>query len=129
MALELLIAVPGSSRFRFDGSLLATLAPQIWPEVEQWTAQGQVADFIDRYVYLPTGYPRRCELAIHRGGGAIGITAPTDTVAADVIAWICAVSRPPAGADDTALLVNWARDPVPLRAHLTSVELLRLRSR
>jgi hypothetical protein len=127
MALELLIAVRAESRFRFDGSLLATLAPQIWPDVEQWTAQGQAADFIDRYVYLPTGYLRRCELAIHRAGDAIGITAPTDTVAADVIAWLCAVSRLPEA--DQVLLVNWAREPVPLTAELTSVDLLRLRSR
>jgi hypothetical protein len=127
MALELLIAVPGASRFRFDGSLLATLATQIWPDIEQWSAQGQVADVIDRYVYLPTGYLRRCELAIHRAGDAIGISAPTDTVAADVIAWICAVSRPPQA--DQVLLVNWAREPIPLTADLTTVDLLRLRSR
>jgi hypothetical protein len=125
MALELLIAVPHQSRFRFDGSLLATLAPQIWPEAENLVAHGQVADIIDRYVYLPTGDLRRCELAVHRGGDGIGITAPTDTVAADVIAWICAVSRPPLA--DQVLLVNWSRDLVPLEPNLTSAGLLRLR--
>jgi hypothetical protein len=125
MALELLIAVPGQSRFRFDASLLATLAPQIWPEAENLVAHGQVADIIDRYVYLPTGDLRRCELAVHRGGDGIGITAPTDTMAADVISWICAVSRPPMV--DQVLLVNWAREPVPLAPDLTSAYLLRLR--
>jgi hypothetical protein len=125
MALELLIAVPEVSRFRFDGPLLATLAPQIWPEAENVVAHGQVADIIDRYVYLPTGDRRRCELAVHRGGDGIGITAPTETVAADAIAWICAVSRPPV--EDQVLLVNWARDLVALTPHLTSADLLRLR--
>jgi hypothetical protein len=125
MALELLIAVPSQSRFRFDGSLLATLAPQIWPEAENLVAHGQVADIIDRYVYLPSGDLRRCELAVHRGGDGIGITAPTDAMAADAIAWICAVSRPPV--KDEVLLVNWARDLVPLRPDLTSADLLRLR--
>lgn len=125
MALELLIAVPTSSRFRFDGSLLATLAPQIWLDAENLVAQGQVADIIDRYVYLPTGDLRRCELAVHRGGDGIGITAPTETVAADAIAWICAVSRPPV--EDQVLLVNWSRELVPLSPNLTSADLLRLR--
>lgn len=125
MALELLIAVPTSSRFRFDGSLLAELAPQIWPEAENLTAQGQVADIIDRYLYLPTGERRRSELAFHRGGDGIGITAPTALLAADVIAWICAVSRPPL--EDQVLLVNWTRDIVPLTPNLTSADLLRLR--
>ena len=125
MALELLIAVPAQSRFRFDGSLLATLAPQIWPEAENLVAHGQVADIIDRYVYLPTGDLRRCELAVHRGGDGIGITAPTELFAADAIAWICAVSRPPLA--DQVLLVNWSRDLVPLEPNLTSADLLRLR--
>jgi hypothetical protein len=125
MALELLIAVPTSSRFRFDGSLLAELAPQIWPEAETVPAQGQAGDFIDRYVYLPTGERRRCELAVHRGGDGIGVTAPTHLQAADVIAWICAVSRPPV--EDQVLLVNWADDLVPLAPNLTSADLLRLR--
>jgi hypothetical protein len=127
MALELLIAVPTSSRFRFDGSLLATLAPQIWPEADQVVAQGQVADIIDRYVYLPGSAPglRRCELAVHRGGDGIGITSPTETIAADAIAWICAVSRPPV--EDQVLLVNWAADLIPLSPNLTSADLLRLR--
>jgi hypothetical protein len=125
MALELLIAVPTPSRFRFDGSLLATLAPQIWPEAENVVAQGQVADIIDRYVYLPTGDLRRCEIAVHRGGDGIGVTAPTETVAADAIAWICAVSRPPI--EDQVLLVNWCRDLVPLSPNVTSADLLRLR--
>ena len=125
MALELLIAVPTPSRFRFDGSLLAQLAPQIWPEAENLTAQGQVADIIERYVYLPTGERRRCELAVHRGGDGIGITAPNDPLAADAIAWICAVSRPPA--DEQVLLVNWTREPLPLTPNLTSADLLRLR--
>jgi hypothetical protein len=125
MALELLIAVPTSSRFRFDGSLLAQLAPQIWPEAENLTAQGQVADIIERYVYLPTGERRRCELAIHRGGDGIGITAPTELLAADAIAWICAVSRPPV--EDQVLLANWTRELVPLTPDLTSADLLRLR--
>jgi hypothetical protein len=125
MALELLIAVPIPSRFRFDGSLLAELAPQIWPEAENVPAQGQVADIIDRYLYLPTGQRRRCEVAIHRGGDGIGITAPTDLLAADVIAWICAVSRPPVS--DQVLLVNWTRDLVPLTPNLKSTDLLRLR--
>lgn len=124
MALELLIAVPGSSRFRFDGSLLAELAPQIWPEAESYTAQGQVADIVDRYVYLPTGQRRRCELAVHRGGDGIGITAPTRELAADVIAWICAVSRPPVA--DEVVLVNWTHELVPLKPNLTSADLLRL---
>jgi hypothetical protein len=124
MALELLIAVPTQSRFRFDSSLLATLAPQIWPESENVLASGQVADIIDRYVYLPTGDLRRCELAIHRGGDGIGVTAPTEAVAADAIAWICAVSRPPADGD--VLLVNWTTDLVPLTPTLTSADLLRL---
>ena len=125
MALELLIAVPNSSRFRFDGSLLATLAPQIWPDAENLVAHGQVADIIDRYVYLPTGDLRRCELAVHRGGDGIGITAPTDTVAADAISWICAVSRPPIA--DQVVLVNWSRDLVLLTPSLTTADLLRLR--
>jgi hypothetical protein len=125
MALELLIAVPVPSRFRFDGSLLAQLAPQIWPEAENLSAQGQVADIVDRYLYLPTGERRRCELAFHRGGDGIGITAPTELLAADVIAWICAVSRPPE--QDQVLLVNWCRDLVPLTPNLTSADLLRLR--
>jgi hypothetical protein len=125
MALELLIAVPTGSRFRFDGSLLAQLAPQIWPEAENLTAQGQVADIIERYVYLPTGGRRRCELAVHRGGDGIGITAPTELLAADVIAWICAVSRPPV--EDQVLLVNWNHELVALTPHLTSADLLRLR--
>ena len=125
MALELLIAVPTSSRFRFDGSLLAELAPQIWPEAETAPAQGQAGDIIDRYVYLPTGERRRCELAVHRGGDGIGVTAPTYPQAADVIAWICAVSRPPV--EDQVLLVNWTDDLVPLTPNLTSVDLLRLR--
>jgi len=125
MALELLIAVPTPSRFRFDGSLLAALAPQIWPEAENMVAHGQVADIIDRYVYLPAGDLRRCELAVHRGGDGIGITAPTEAVAADAIAWICAVSRPPV--EDQVLLVNWARNLVPLSPNLTSADLLRLR--
>jgi hypothetical protein len=125
MALDVLIAVPGASRFRFDGSLLSTLAPQIWPQAQNVVPQGQVADIIDRYVYLPTGQLRRCELAIHRGGDGIGITAPTETVAADAIAWICAVSRPPV--EDQVLLVNWARELVALTPHLTSADLLRLR--
>jgi len=125
MALELLLAVPTPSRFRFDGSLLAELAPQIWPEAESLTAQGQVADIIDRYVYLPTGERRRCELAVHRGGDGIGITAPTELLAADAIAWICAVSRPPI--EDQVLLVNWTRELVPLTPNLTSADLLRLR--
>jgi hypothetical protein len=125
MALELLIAVPATSRFRFDGSLLAELAPQIWPEAENFSAQGQVADIIDRYVYLSTGERRRCELAVHRGGDGIGVTAPTQTLAADVIAWICAVSRPPV--EDQVLLVNWTRELVPLTPNLTSADLLRLR--
>jgi hypothetical protein len=125
MALELLIAVPGASRFRFDSSLLATLAPQIWPEAENLVAQGQVADIIDRYVYLPTGDLQRCELAVHRGGDGIGITAPTETVAADAISWICAVSRPPIA--DQLLLVNWSRYLVPLSPNITSADLLRLR--
>jgi hypothetical protein len=125
MALELLIAVPSPSRFRFDASLLAELAPQIWPESENFSAQGQVADIVDRYVYLPTGERRRCELAVHRGGDGIGITAPTDLLAADVIAWICAVSRPPV--DEQVLLVNWTRELVPLTPNLTSADLLRLR--
>jgi hypothetical protein len=124
MALELLIAVRAESRFRFDSSLLATLAPQIWPEAENVLASGQVADIIDRYVYLPTGDVRRCELAIHRGGDGIGITTPTEVGAADAISWICAVSRPPAGGD--VLLINWGGDLVPLRPNLTSAELLRL---
>ncbi len=125
MALELLIAVPAAGRFRFDGSLLATLAPQIWPDAENVVAQGQVADIVDRYVYLPTADRRRCELALHRGGDGIGITAPTETVAADAIAWICAVSRPPAEAE--VQLVNWARDLVRLTPDLTSADLLRRR--
>lgn len=125
MPLELLIAVPAPSRFRFDSSLLAALAPRIWPEAEDLTAQGQVADIVDRYLYLPTGERRRCELAVHRGGGGIGITAPTELLAADVVAWICAVSRPPA--QEQVLLVNWSRDPVPLAPGLTSADLLRLR--
>jgi hypothetical protein len=125
MALELLIAVPGPSRFRFDSSLLATLAPQIWPEAENVVAQGQVADIIDRYVYLPTGEEQRCELAVHRGGDGIGITAPTETVAADAIAWICAVSRPPI--DDQVTLVNWSRELIPLSPDITSADLLRRR--
>jgi hypothetical protein len=124
MALELLIAVPDSSRFRFDGSLLAALAPRVWPEAEALLAQGQVADIIDRYVYLPTGDRRRCELAIHRGGDGIGITAPTQTLAADAVAWICVVSRPPV--QDQVLLVNWTRELVPLGPDLTSADLLRL---
>jgi len=125
MALELLIAVPTASRFRFDSSLLATLAPQIWPAAENVVAQGQVADIIDRYVYLPTGDPQRCELAVHRGGDGIGITAPTETVAADVIAWICAVSRPPL--NDQVTLVNWSRELIPLSPDITSADLLRRR--
>ena len=125
MALDLLIAVPTSSRFRFDGSLLAELAPRIWPEAESLAAHGQVADIIDRYVYLPTGERRRCELAVHRGGDGIGITAPTELLAADAIAWICAVSRPPI--EDQMLLVDWTRKLVPLAPHLTSADLLRLR--
>jgi hypothetical protein len=124
MALELLIAVPENSRFRFDSSLLATLAPQIWPDSDNVLASGQVADIIDRYVYLPTGDFRRCQLAIHRGGDGIGITAPSEAVAADAISWICAVSRPPAGGD--VLLVNWTHDLVPLGPNVTSAELLRL---
>jgi hypothetical protein len=125
MALELLIAVPTPSRFRFDGSLLAELAPQIWPEAESFTAQGQVADIVDRYLYLPTGERRRCELAVHRAGDGIGITAPTEVLAADVIAWICAVSRPPV--DDRVVLANWTRELVPLTPDLTSADLLRRR--
>jgi hypothetical protein len=125
MALELLLAVPTPSRFRFDGSLLAELAPQIWPEAESLPAQGQAADIVDRYLYLPTGERRRCELAVHRGGDGIGITAPTELLAADVIAWICAVSRPPE--QDQVLLVNWCRELVPLTPNLTSADLLRLR--
>jgi hypothetical protein len=124
MALELLIAVPTPSRFRFDGSLLAELAPQIWPEAESMPAQGQAGDVIDRYVYLSTGERRRCELAVHRGGDGIGVTAPTRTQAADVIAWICAVSRPPI--EDQVLLVNWTHEVVPLTPNLTSADLLRL---
>jgi hypothetical protein len=124
MALELLIAVPAPSRFRFDSSLLAALAPQIWSEAENVLASGQVADIIDRYVYLPTGDLRRCELAIHRGGDGIGITAPTETVAADAIAWICAVSRPPEAAE--VMLVNWTADLVQLTPSITSADLLRL---
>jgi hypothetical protein len=125
MSLEVLIAVPGPSRFRFDSSLLATLAPQIWPQAENVVAQGQVADIIDRYVYLPTGDRQRCELAVHRGGDGIGITAPTETVAADAIAWICAVSRPPI--DDRVTLVNWSRELIPLSPDITSADLLRRR--
>ncbi len=125
MALELLIAVPTTSRFRFDGSLLAELAPQIWADAESLPAQGQVADIIERYVYLPTGERRRCELAVHRGGDGIGITAPTELPAADVIAWICAVSRPPV--EDQVVLVNWTRELVPLTPDITSAALLRLR--
>jgi hypothetical protein len=125
MSLELLIAVPSTSRFRFDVSLLAELAPQIWPEAENFPAQGQVADIIDRYVYVSTGERRRCELAVHRGGDGIGVTAPTENLAADVIAWICAVSRPPV--EDQVLLVNWTRELVPLTPNLTSADLLRLR--
>ena len=125
MALELLIAVPTPSRFRFDASLLAELAPQIWPEAESMPAQGQVADIVDRYVYLPTGERRRCELAVHRGGDGIGITAATEALAADAIAWICAVSRPPV--EDQVLLVNWTRELVALTPNLTSADLLRLR--
>lgn len=124
MALELLIAVRTESRFRFDSSLLATLAPQIWPEADNVLASGQVADIIDRYVYLPTGDSRRCELAIHRGGDGIGVTTPTEAVAADAISWICAVSRPPAGGD--VLLVNWGADLVPLSPTVTPAELLRM---
>ena len=125
MALELLIAVPTPSRFRFDGSLLAALAPRVWPGAEEVSAQGQVADVVDRYVYLPGGDRRRCELAVHRGGEGIGVTAPSDLFAADVVAWICAVSRPPR--EDQVLLVNWAHDLVPLTPDLTSADLLRRR--
>jgi hypothetical protein len=124
MALKLLIAVPAPSRFRFDSSLLAALAPQIWAEAENVMASGQVADIIDRYVYLPTGDLRRLELAIHRGGDAIGITAPTETVAADAISWICAVSGPPPAAE--VMLVNWTAEPVQLTPSMTSADLLRL---
>ena len=46
MALELLIAVPTRSRFRFDSSLLATLAPQIWPDSDNVLASGQVAESV-----------------------------------------------------------------------------------
>jgi hypothetical protein len=127
MALELLIAVPTTSRFRFDSSLLATLAKQIWPEADHVMASGQTADIIDRYVYLPTGDLRRCELAVHRTGDGIGITAPTETVAADAISWICAVSRPPA--DDEVVLVNWVPELVPLSAGVNSADLLRLLAR
>jgi hypothetical protein len=125
MSLDLLIAVPSTSRFRFDVSLLAELAPQIWTEAENIPAQGQVADIIDRYVYVSTGERRRCELAVHRGGDGIGVTAPTENLAADVIAWICAVSRPPV--EDQVLLVNWTRELVPLTPNVTSADLLRLR--
>jgi hypothetical protein len=125
MSLALLIAVPASSRFRFDSSLLATLAPQIWPDAENLVAQGQVADIIDRYVYLPTGDLQRCELAVHRGGDGIGITAPSETVAADAIAWVCAVSRPPIEAQ--ILLVNWSRELIALSPDITSADLLRRR--
>ena len=124
MALELLIAVPSGSRFRFDSSLLATLARRIWPEADNVLAGGQVADIVDRYVHLPTGDLRRCELAIHRGGDGIGVTAPTEVVAADAVAWICAVSRPPA--DGEVVLVNWTHELVPLTPDITSAELLRL---
>ena len=86
MALELLLAVPAPSRFRFDGSLLAALAPRVWPGAEEVSAQGQVAD---------------------------------------VVAWICAVSRPPR--EDQVLLVNWAHDLVPLTPDLNSADLLRRR--
>jgi hypothetical protein len=123
---ELLIAVPEPSRFRFDAELLAVLAAQIWPGVEELTAQGQVADIVDRYLYLP-GHRPRCELALHRGGDTIGVTAPTDLVAADAVAWLCAVSRPPAV--EGVLLLNWARDPLRLTPDLTSADLLRLRRR
>lgn len=126
MALDLLIAVPDTSRFRFDPSLLGTLATRVWPESEEFSAQGQVADIIDRYIYLPTGERRRCELALHRGGGAIGLTAPTELQAADVISWICAVGRPPA--DEEVLLLNWTPEMVRLSPDLTSADLLRRRA-
>lgn len=122
---DVLIAVPSTSRFRFDGSLLSALAPRVWPEAETLAAHGQIADLVDRYVYLPTGRRRRCEMAIHRGGDGIGLTAPADLPAADVVAWVCAVSRPPTA--DQVLLIGWTRDPVPLTPHLTAADLLRLR--
>ncbi|GAB6899421.1 hypothetical protein JCM9957A_25110 [Kineosporia succinea] len=127
-----MLAVNGG-RFRFDGALLADLAPHVWPDAVQVRAQGQVADVLAAYLHLPglhqPGSARGAVLALHRSGEAIGISAGTAQTAADVIAWICAVSRVPAPHEaGHVLLIDWMPDPLQLSANTTAEELLRLRA-
>ncbi|GLY13439.1 hypothetical protein Kisp01_04550 [Kineosporia sp. NBRC 101677] len=126
-----MLAVNGG-RFRFDADLLADLAPPVWPEALLVRAQGQVADVIGSYLHLPGPHrpqgARGCVLGLHRSGEAIGISAGTDRAAADVIAWICAVSKVPQPHEPGhVLLLDWMPDPLPMSASMPAEELLRLR--
>lgn len=127
-----MMLVVNGGRFRFDPDLLADLAPHVWPDAAQVRAQGQVADVIGTYLHVPglhrPGGPRGCVLGLHRNGEAIGISAGTDRAAADVIAWICAVSKVPQPHEEGhILLIDWMPDPLPMSPSTTAEELLRLR--
>jgi len=130
--IETMLAVNGG-RFRFDGALLAELAPHVWPDAVQVRAQGQVADVLGAYLHLPglhqPGGPRGCVLGLHRSGEAIGISSGSAQTAADVIAWICAVSRVPLPHEaGHVLLIDWMPDPLPMSPNTNAEELLRLRA-
>ncbi|GAA3604165.1 hypothetical protein GCM10022223_19780 [Kineosporia mesophila] len=124
---------PNGGRFRFDPALLADLAPHVWPDAVQVRAQGQVADILGSYLHLPglhqPGSARGVVLGLHRSGEAIGISSGTAQNAADVIAWICAVSRVPQPHEaGHVLLIDWMPDPLPLSPSTTAEELLRFRA-
>lgn len=127
-----MLAVNGG-RFRFDPALLADLAPHVWPEAVQVRAQGQAADVLTSYLHLPglyrPGGSRGCVLALHRSGEAIGISSGTAQIAADVVAWVCAVSRVPQPHEaGHVLLLDWMPDPLPMAPNTPAEELLRLRA-
>ncbi|GAB3244447.1 hypothetical protein GCM10027456_13920 [Kineosporia babensis] len=95
-------------------------------------AQGQAADVLRSYLHLPghhqPGGTRGCVLGLHRSGEAIGISAGNAQLAADVIAWVCAVSKIPQPHEEGhVLLLDWMPDPLPMNPSMPAEELLRLR--
>jgi hypothetical protein len=123
--LDLLVAVPDGSAFRFDVGAIADAARRRWPETEEVVPPGELAQQVDRYVYVPSGEPRRYELAPLLGGRGLSIEGPDGTDAAELLAWVAEVTAPPAEAG--AVLMNWSADVVPFTADLTAEELRRLR--
>ena len=121
--LEFMVACTDTTTFRFDSATLWTVASVQWPGSRRVVPQGRLAAVTELFIELPSaGGHGESELAIHPGGAAIGLDAPSREEAARVLAWLAQIV--PLPGDGSVVVVHWASEFYPLRPGATAAQLL-----